>query len=270
MIELSALLTRAFAGPDSPGRGGDVPLYIAGSTFLVIPILMGLCSVWVRRKICPEDSSFNLGNVLNLLLFSIAGSAIVLREGVICLIMAAPLLFLVLCAGEQIGHKVCDIRNRTLQVSIVPFLLAAVLVDSASPHRFENSVVDTVVVHASPAQVWKYVGGYPAIETSRATLWLFRLGLPAPVQSKVEAMKVGAKRVCLFEQGHCGRGESLCSHARNRSLHVRCNQDARRSGDRQSLRSPSRPVPVQRQRRRHDDSHRHKLVQPQRLPDAIL
>jgi hypothetical protein len=51
---------------------------------------------------------------------------------------------------------------------------------------------DTMVINAPPAEVWKYVVAYKRIETP-GKYWLFRIGMPSPVQSTAEGYYLGAK-----------------------------------------------------------------------------
>lgn len=51
---------------------------------------------------------------------------------------------------------------------------------------------------APPERVWQYVIDYPAI-TEKPDFWLWKVGLPAPVQSTATGHFVGARRRCAFE-----------------------------------------------------------------------
>ncbi|MFC5528704.1 SRPBCC family protein [Cohnella yongneupensis] len=61
-------------------------------------------------------------------------------------------------------------------------------------------VSDRITINTSPEQVWQYVVSFPRIETE-PDYWLFRIGLPSPVQSIAEGNYVGASRQCIFSNG---------------------------------------------------------------------
>lgn len=141
-----------------------------------------------------------LGALTLLLLLDYAAAAVILREGVICLIMATPLfLFLgglgmaiVRAYGRRPGGK-------TLRAAVLPLLLFSAY-DGAARPDFADAVSDAVTINAPPGIVWHYISSYPE-NTDPVEYWLWKIGMPAPVQSVASANKVGASRECRFTKG---------------------------------------------------------------------
>jgi hypothetical protein len=91
--------------------------------------------------------------------------------------------------------------SRTLQVSLVPLIFLAVLGEATGPRPdYTAAVADSVVINAPPEFVWRYIVQYPE-NTSPPNYWLWRIGLPNPIQSVAEAPRLGATRLCRFSSG---------------------------------------------------------------------
>ncbi len=137
-----------------------------------------------------------------LMLIELVGAAIFMREGIICLIILSPLLFGCIWGGAALGRVVARARvHRGLQASLAPLLMLGVFAESTGPAPDHTSVVaDSIVIDAPPEYVWRYVLSYPENNTP-AEYWLWRAGLPEPVQSVADAPRVGANRVCRFKGG---------------------------------------------------------------------
>ncbi len=174
------------------------PLYVF-STFTIVPITMGLNLEIIRSKGGMEHRDKAFCSMLNLIV-AYALCTVVLREGVICLFLASPLVILFHVLGVYLGSLVVRKSNRKLNSSIMPGLLTILMFDMLSPHAFHNSESDSMLIHARPEVVWQYIAAYP--ENREPTrYWLWKLGLPAPLQSNASSVKVGADRQCRFTGG---------------------------------------------------------------------
>ncbi len=169
------------------------------SVFTLVPVLMGF--VLELFRVDPDmpqtekvsSSLLNLGVAFVLCM-------VVLREGTLCLLMASPLVLLFHTLGVFLGNRIAKLRNGRLNVSIAPMIIFIIAIDAISPHSFHNSEADRVLIRARPEVVWKYIVAYPA-NHSPVDFWLWRIGLPAPVQSTATSNEVGATRLCQFTGG---------------------------------------------------------------------
>ncbi|WP_431292218.1 hypothetical protein [Pedobacter sp. P26] len=122
-------------------------------------------------------------------------------EGTICLIIVSPLIFAFVITGAFIGKTMFRKNNQTLNVSIVSILLVIFTVDSISDHHYRNMVSDEMIVKAAPEKIWKNVVAFEKIKQAD-TYWLFKAGMPSPMQTTVTAYKKGAGRKCIFSNGY--------------------------------------------------------------------
>ncbi len=178
-------------------RGGEI---LAFSEFIIIPILMGIICAWSWRNLHLKGRVSALYSCLNSFL-AILLSAIFLGEGVICLLIVSPLIFSFMWLGTFIGRKMFAINNNKLNVSIIALLLFIFITDSVSEHHYENKVSDQIIINAPPAKVWKNVVAFEPIK-QKNTFWLFRIGMPCPIESTVSGYYKSADRKCIFSNGY--------------------------------------------------------------------
>ncbi|HWZ04288.1 MAG TPA: hypothetical protein VNX40_11810 [Mucilaginibacter sp.] len=171
------------------------------SEFVIIPLLMGMISAWFWQDLQLPSRKLLLYSAYNCFL-AILLSYIFLGEGIICLIIVSPLIFCFVIAGAFIGRNLYKRNNDTLNVSVV-LALAFVFIGDAfwGNHQYENEVSDTMIVHATPDKIWKNVVSFKRIE-QKNTFWLFKIGMPSPIESTVEGNYVGAGRKCIFSNGY--------------------------------------------------------------------
>ncbi|CAH0147520.1 MULTISPECIES: hypothetical protein [unclassified Pedobacter] len=170
------------------------------SEFVILPLLMGVISSWFWRNLNLKSKLLIWYSILNGLL-AILLSYIFLGEGTICLIIVSPLIFAFVITGAFIGKTMFRKNNQTLNVSIVSILLVIFTVDSISDHHYSNMVSDEIIVKAAPEKIWKNVVAFEKIKQAD-TYWLFKAGMPSPMQTTVTAYKKGAGRKCIFSNGY--------------------------------------------------------------------
>lgn len=170
------------------------------SEFVILPLLMGVISAWFWRNLNLKSKLLIWYSILNSLL-AILLSYIFLGEGTICLIIVSPLIFAFVITGAFIGKTMFRKNNQTLNVSIVSILLVIFTVDSISDHHYRNMVSDEMIVKSAPEKIWKNVVAFEKIKQAD-TYWLFKAGMPSPMQTTVTAYKKGAGRKCIFSNGY--------------------------------------------------------------------
>jgi len=169
------------------------------SEFVLVPILMGMINAFHWRKNivtvgdCFAYGFYNLAVVVTLSVF-------LLKEGAICLVIVSPLIYIFLMFGIYLGKMMLKSNHNKLNVSIFAALLSIFAVNLVSATPQTKVVTDKIIIQASPEQVWKYVVAFPKIE-EEPSYWLFKVGLPNPVQSTAEGSFVGATRECIFSNG---------------------------------------------------------------------
>jgi len=176
------------------GTGG---MYGISATVL-IPLAMGLASSFVWRSERLGLGQLTLGAFLNTLLGMMV-AYLFLHEGTVCLAMAFPLLFGLICAGTFLGSYLFRPKPGPLAVSVAPLVLALIFGDCLAPkHDFSDAVTTSVRIQAPPAKVFPYTVAFSPINTPPPGFVLNRLGLPWVVKTAVTGNRVGSERKCVF------------------------------------------------------------------------
>jgi hypothetical protein len=180
-------------------RQHDVFALVAWPSFLLIPFLVGLIAAWFWRRL-NRSLAISFLDALWILLVSLAAAALVLREGVVCLVIVCPLVYVFLWTGILLGRLWFRPNYSKLQLTIFPLLALVTLGESVYHTEQQAVVTDRILVHAPPAKVWPHVLAFPEIPDP-PDYWIFRLGLPYPTQTTNGGNFVGADRQCSFSNG---------------------------------------------------------------------
>ena len=122
-------------------------------------------------------------------------------EGIICLVMAAPIAFPLALLGGAVGHLV-QRRPRHGNPSIAILLAAFFLMGfekAVEPEAPLFAVRSETVIDAPPETVWRHVVSFSELPPPED--WLFKAGVACPTHAKIEGQGVGAVRRCVFTTG---------------------------------------------------------------------
>ncbi|MFT3986316.1 hypothetical protein [Aestuariivirga sp.] len=196
----AAILIKLFMGI-SVFSGHLLEPQLGISLLLILPFIQGAIAGLIAGNLPnPLKTCGGLGALMLLLDYLLA--MLFLGEGVICLIMAFPLYGGIMGVGLATGRAFAISRNqRTFRAVLIPLAVLAVVIDTeASPPSYSNAISDAVTINAPPDRVWRYIVSYPD-NTNPPDYWLWRIGLPMPVQSTASAAAIGAERQCRFTNG---------------------------------------------------------------------
>ena len=178
---------------------GDTQGVLAVPSFLLLPFIVGLVAAWFYRRL-DRSIAITFLDALWVSLVGVAAAAIVLREGVVCLIIVFPALYLLVAAGLLLGRLWFRPNYTKLQLALFPLLLLVTVTDAFYGSGECAVVTDEILVQATPDQVWPHVLAFPDIPEP-PDYWIFRLGLPYPTQTTNGGNFVGADRQCMFSNG---------------------------------------------------------------------
>jgi hypothetical protein len=172
--------------------------------FIWLPVVMGAIStILVGYKTTASRKLMRNISFINLAIFCL-GLLCFAWEGVICLIMAAPLGLLFSYIGHGIGYLLIKgkMKDNTITAAVllivsVPSLMAFEHIGGAAPDL--RSVTTSIEINASPETVWKNVIAFPPLESP--TEFIFRTGIAYPINAEISGQGVGAVRHCNFSTG---------------------------------------------------------------------
>jgi uncharacterized membrane protein YhaH (DUF805 family) len=173
--------------------------------FVGLPFALGLGSVLIygyhgrRTYRSCVGVAFISTALLGILMIAIAA------EGAICLIMAAPIGFLLSWFGASLGYTMLQRPWQRSEAPLalfivmlsVPAIMGAESQSSLKPPLF--SVTSYVDIDAPPAVVWEHVVTFSELPPPEELL--FRVGIAYPLRAKINGHGVGAVRHCVFSTG---------------------------------------------------------------------
>jgi hypothetical protein len=171
------------------------------AVFFGTPLVTGIASSYLLNLRSSRSYASSIGVASAALLFGGLTLLLFAFEGVICLVMAAPLVLALGIAGAPIGKFLADRRRRPHHglvgaMLILPALAAA---EAVLPHENEFVVTSQMEIAAPPEEVWRNVVRFNKI-TERPE-WIFRLGVACPEEARIRGQGVGARRECVFTTG---------------------------------------------------------------------
>ncbi|MEY2528579.1 MAG: hypothetical protein QOJ05_669, partial [Verrucomicrobiota bacterium] len=81
----------------------DVTALVAWPSFFLIPFLVGLVAAWFWRRL-NRTLGWSCLDALWVTLVALAAAAVVLREGVVCLVIVSPALYVFILCGILLGR----------------------------------------------------------------------------------------------------------------------------------------------------------------------
>lgn len=184
-------------------------------SFLLTPIFSGFVASFCWRRLQPSLGGVALG-VLGQVMMILVGAAVILKEGIICLLIVAPLFYGASLAGALIGRVIFRKDMTKMRLSFIPLIAVAIVVEPLFRTPENGVVVDEILIKASPARVWPNLTSFPPIQTP-PKFWMFKLGLPYPMETTSGGDYVGADRSCIFSDNMVFE-EKVCELVTNENL----------------------------------------------------
>ncbi len=163
---------------------------------ILVPMAMGVVAAYFWRSLSLRTSQYLVWWVVTSLVAPL-GAYLIWKEGLVCLLVGFPILFVSGFGGVILGRVWFGSKMSKMNLSIVPLLFLAILAEGEFRIERESVMTDRVLVHAAPAEVWKHVIAFPPI-AEQPNYWLNRLGLPSPLATTCDGPFVGADRRCIF------------------------------------------------------------------------
>jgi hypothetical protein len=151
------------------------------------------------KKGITKEESWRIG--LSALGIFSAGLLLLAIEGIICLVMVAPIGIALTWIGSIIGYAL--VNKAPHQAPTTMLLLMGIIPIMAFVEKEDEpsltSVVTSIEINAAPETVWKNVVEFPQLDET--TEFIFKTGIAYPINAKIEGAGVGAIRNCNFTTG---------------------------------------------------------------------
>jgi uncharacterized membrane protein SpoIIM required for sporulation len=195
------LFTKFYSEPDQGLSGQMLVAFLFGIPF-AIGLLVGFIA---KRRRLAGVSGASMLSVLSISLFVFAAGSY-LKEGTICIVMAAPIFLVFAIIGAIVGalysHYSGDKSPKILSLALlIPFIIAPAEKQVVSATK-QQITKRSIYISASPETVWKHIN-YP-LHIKPAELsngFAYRIGVPYPLEARTVDEKIGGKRQLLWQRG---------------------------------------------------------------------
>jgi len=176
------------------------------SSFVIgIPIVLGALIEYFSILDKPKPIFSSIFCIQPIILIVIlVFSIIVLREGVICLIIIAPLIFIALLVGAGIMRLICHYfwkpSPKIYSLAILPLVLWLILPDLKQTQYAQTQ--HSVVIHAPALQVFHVINHIGQIQPQEVkNSFIFTMGFPKPIFGMTEQHGDQLIRTIQWERG---------------------------------------------------------------------
>jgi uncharacterized membrane protein YhaH (DUF805 family) len=173
--------------------------------YVALPFCLGLFSVLVYSYHEPRSFGSCMSVAVGPIALLGAVLILVMLEGLVCILMAAPFALALSALGGMLGYA---IQAGYWLHKGTPAMLSIVLLFTPafqSAERLANLQAETfevrtaIEVNAPPEKVWNQVVAFAEIPPPKELL--FRAGIAYPIRAEISGHGVGAVRHCIFSTG---------------------------------------------------------------------
>lgn len=127
------------------------------------------------------------------------------KEGMVCILLAIPILLFAIFIGWAIGQKFKRDKEKgkdRFQLSLFPLMILGTIGFFelfSGNSKLPAKVVSTTIIAASPSAIYNEIISVDTVIVE--TNLLHKIGLPTPTKCILTEEKVGGLRLCLFKEG---------------------------------------------------------------------
>jgi len=174
--------------------------------FVGLPVVLGAAPVLLigpSRGISIWTSLVSAISSVSLVFVVLFGTGV---EGMICLLMAAPIWVPLAVVGGVLGYALVGLLREVGFTAMRFFIVLAVLQPTlmgvecmTNPEPSIYPVTTSLIINAPPEIVWQEVVEFDDLPEPEH--WLFKTGVAYPTHARIEGQGVGAVRYCEFTTG---------------------------------------------------------------------
>ncbi len=173
---------------------------------LILPAAISAFVAYVADPWAERSRKFYLMVPVWLLLAVVIASIFILREGVVCIILLAPLWMTSGLVGAALTYRFRT-KNGNSTTYCSALLLAPLLamqIEATIPMPVsQSSVTRSVIVNATPDNIWPLLRGIPDVRPEEGNWNISQqiIGLPRPIGARLDGNGIGADRHVRWTDG---------------------------------------------------------------------
>ncbi|UPT70255.1 MAG: hypothetical protein M0D53_14305 [Flavobacterium sp. JAD_PAG50586_2] len=186
---------------------GFISIYFLGdygwTVFVFLPFLIGFLPSYLASKKLELSKKDCYSLSFTSLLISLLVLLICAIEGVICIVMALPILILIIWISAYIGYTINKKKSKLSRahftIILTLYSLSFLSFDYINEPEEMMSVKTQIVVNAPIEKVWDNVVSFDTIPEPQE--FFFKTGIAYPQNATINGKGVGAIRYCNFTTG---------------------------------------------------------------------
>ena len=169
--------------------------------FLIAPFVIGAITAYLmnfRSDLGARNTNLLLAAATGMAAIGLVAAAL---EGIVCIILIAPLAFGLAVLGGMMGRAIANSTQRPPRQMLMGFAVLPLMfaLEAVLPPETSFETRETITVSAPPAVVWGSLLRMDTIEEPAALP--FRLGVAHPIRGEVVGEGIGAVRRGEFSTG---------------------------------------------------------------------
>ncbi len=178
------------------------------SFLILLPLAMGYLTVYYVERLQANTFFYWMTLPWLPMTFALLGTYLALWEGLICIVMFAPIGYLFSSVGGVTAgfiaraNRTAAAKNSLLACIIVLPILVGPIEGTIPTQRDIRSVESEITIAAPAATVWSNIARVPAIQRNELTpSWSRKIGFPDPIEATLSREGVGGVRHATFRGG---------------------------------------------------------------------
>jgi hypothetical protein len=168
--------------------------------FFATPFVIGMSAAFAANLLEPRERSAAMRVVVAAIGAIAAGLLLFAIEGLVCMVMAAPIAVPLALLGGVLGHSLARTERSAASLGLVVLMIpAGHAIDRGVQAEPSRLVVSSIEVEAPRPDVWRHVITFDEITSPLP--WYFRTGLAYPIRARIDGYGVDAVRFCEFSTG---------------------------------------------------------------------
>jgi len=185
--------------------GHQMPEAMSAGFIFGVPIAIGAITVYLAEKKKRRSYLYYIFAPWLSVAGFIAGTAIALIEGSICIAIIAPLFLALGSVGGLIMGIACRVLRKPIHTVQSICLLPALIALGELPYPLPRDVEEvskTIHISAPADAVWKNIQNAEDIRPEEVdSAWAYRIGVPKPISGKTVNAADGRVRKVVWEKG---------------------------------------------------------------------
>ena len=204
-LERKSVIVGGLAGATVTGLAGVIAYFLNSEQFIYgtlifcfSPLVLGFVAQSVAEKVKGAPTRSAYAAAMWGTAFALLGTIVCVLEGFICVIMAAPLAFLMAWFGAFIYKLTVRVGHNRLYFSFIPIAAVCAIYDSSQGDQVNTRTETTrMMINASAEKIWPYV-----LSIDHATPDpILNLGFAHPLSTQAFGTIPTSSRVCRLSTG---------------------------------------------------------------------